>query len=334
MRIALDAMGGDNAPQAPVKGALQYLQKYDDKHTIVLVGQRAAIEAEIRSSHVKFPESALEIVDTPDVVTMVDTPSRVVKEKADSSLVRGLQMHHDGRADAFISAGSTGAQMAASLFVLGRIKGVHRPAIGTFLPGENGVVLLLDVGATVDTKPENLVQFGVMGANYLSHIYEIENPAIGLLSNGEEVSKGNAVTRQAYSEMTEKLPNFSGYVEGRDIFKNKTDVVVCDGFVGNILLKFAESVFGHISRGFKRQVREGLFSSLGAMLVKPAFRRLRMSYDYQEYGGVPLLGVNGVSVICHGSSTPKAIRNAIRVGVKMCQVQVNEHIRQQIEVIT
>jgi len=192
--------------------------------------------------------------------------------------------------------------------------------------------LLLDVGANTDCKPINLVQFAIMGSIYLTHIYELESPRVGLLSIGEESNKGNDLTKKTYPLLVEKVDHFIGNVEGRDIMKNKAQVIVCDGFVGNIVLKFAESVFGVITHGFKRHLGTNLFSNIGALLVKPTFKKVRMSYDYEEYGGVPLLGINGISIICHGSSSPKAIRNAIRVAVTMREKNVNEHIKEKLNV--
>ena len=327
MRIGIDAMGGDYAPISPVLGALEYLHDFGNDHVLVLVGDQHKINDVLSESQTKYSPESIEIIHASETIGMDESPAKAIKEKKDSYMVVGLNLHRDNKIDAFISAGNTGAQMAASLFSLGRIPGVNRPVIGSFLPGDKGVVLLLDVGANADCKPINLLQFGIMGGIYLDHIYDFSNPKIGLLSIGEESSKGNELIRNSYTLMEANIPNFIGNIEGRDVMKNKANVVVCDGFVGNILLKFAESVFGVITSGLKKHVGTNLFSNLGAILVKPAFRQLKMSYDYQEYGGVPLLGVNGISVICHGASTPKAIKNAIRVAETMNQKKVNEHIR-------
>ncbi len=327
-------MGGDLAPASPVKGALQFLHEFGPEYRPVLFGDRDLILREIENSKLANLKDGVEIVHTTQVVEMDESPAKAIREKKDSSMVKGITWHREGKVDAFISAGSTGAQMAASLLTLGRIKGVNRPVIASFLPAQHGAILLLDVGANTDCKPINLLQFGIMGEAYLKYIYDQPNPKIGLLSIGEEPTKGNILTKKAHELMTANINNFIGNIEGRDIMRNKAEIVVCDGFVGNVILKFAESVFGVITHGLKRHLGTNLFSNVGALLVKPAFKRLKMSYDYQEYGGVPLLGINGISIICHGASTPKAIKNAIRVAVMMKKKNLNEQIRENLNIPT
>jgi glycerol-3-phosphate acyltransferase PlsX len=209
---------------------------------------------------------------------------------------------------------------------------VHRPAIGSFIPSEKGLVFLIDVGANSDCKPINLVQFGIMGGIFVDHIYEGANPTIGLLNIGEEEKKGNDLAQAAYQLMKKNLRGFVGNIEGRDILKGKVDIVVCDGFIGNIILKFAESVIGVLTKSFRKNIGSNLFTNLGALLVKPAFSELRRNYDYEEYGGVPLLGVNGISIICHGSSSAKAIKNALSVAERMGVKKVNEHISETLKI--
>jgi glycerol-3-phosphate acyltransferase PlsX len=330
MRVAIDAMGGDLAPQATVEGALLYDKETVGKHKLVLFGDNDVIEQEIENHHFSKPNN-ISIYHTTQLVEMSDQPTVALKQKKDSSLMKGLQMHHEGEVDAFVSAGSTGAQMVGSLFILGRIEGVHRPALASFLPTEGGVVLLIDVGANVDCKPVHLLQFGIMGGIFINYIYGIKNPRIGLLSIGEEKSKGNEVVLAAYNIMAAKIPNFVGNVEGRDILHGRADVIVMDGFVGNSILKFAESVMGVFGTTFKRNLGKNLFSLLGAFMVRHAFKEMKSSFDYQEYGGVPLLGVNGISIISHGRSTAKAIKNAIRVAVNMSEKQVNQHILEELK---
>ncbi|MEJ2635893.1 MAG: phosphate acyltransferase PlsX [Calditrichia bacterium] len=325
MRIAIDAMGGDYAPQAPVEGALLYDKETRGKHQLILLGDQEAIEKEIERHRFLNPINVT-VHPTTQVIEMHDQPTVALKPKKDSSMLKGLSLHNDGEVDAFVSAGSTGAQMVGSLFILGRIEGVHRPALASFLPTEGGVVLLIDVGANADCKPQHLVQFGIMGSIFINFIYRVKNPRIGLLSIGEEKTKGNELVLSAYEMMASQVPNFVGNVEGRDILYGKADVIVTDGFVGNTILKFAESVFGVFGSSFKKNVGKNLFSLLGAFMVRHAFREMKSSFDYQEYGGVPLLGVNGISIISHGRSTAKAIKNAIRVAVDMSDKQVNEHI--------
>jgi glycerol-3-phosphate acyltransferase PlsX len=330
MRIAIDAMGGDLAPEATVEGALCYDKETSGKHALILLGDKEKINKELERHHFANPRN-IAIQHTSQTIEMSDQPTTALKQKKDSSIMRGLTLHHDGEVDAFVSAGSTGAQMVGSLFILGRIKGVHRPALASFLPTEGGVVLLIDVGANVDCKPINLLQFGLMGSIFINYIYGIDNPRIGLLNIGEEKSKGNDLIVSTYPLMVSHLPNFIGNVEGRDILYGKADVIVTDGFVGNTILKFAESIAGVFGSSFKKSIGNNLFSMLGAFMVRHAFREMRSSFDYQEYGGVPLLGVNGISIICHGRSTSRAIMNAIRVAVNMSEKQVNEHIYEELK---
>lgn len=330
MQIAIDAMGGDYAPQAPVEGALLYDKETRGKHKLVLLGEQEIIEKEMARHHFLKPQNVT-FIHTSQNVEMTDQPTAVVKQKKDSSMIRGLQMHKDREVDAFVSAGSTGSQMVGSLLILGRIRGVQRPALASFLPTEGGVVLLIDVGANVDCKPSNLLQFGIMGSIFISYIYGSTDPRVALLSIGEEETKGNELVQSAYPVMEASIPNFVGNIEGRDILYGKADVIVTDGFVGNTILKFAESILGVFGSSFKKSVGKNLFSLLGAFMVRHAFREMRSSFDYQEYGGVPLLGVNGISIICHGRSTAKAIKNAIRVAVSMSEKKVNEHIYQELK---
>ncbi|HFE63850.1 phosphate--acyl-ACP acyltransferase [candidate division KSB1 bacterium 4484_188] len=329
MRIAIDAMGGDLAPHATVEGALLFDKAHRGKHKIILLGDREKLEAELEKHHFTSPRN-ISIVHTTQVVEMTDQPTVALQQKKDSSMMKGLQLQKQCKVDAFVSAGSTGAQMVGSLFILGRIKGVKRPALGSFLPTEGGVVLLIDVGANVDSKPEHLVQFALMGSIFMSTIYGINHPRVGLLSIGEEKTKGNDVVLSTYPLMTAKVPNFVGNVEGRDILCGKADIIVTDGFVGNTILKFAESIFGVFGSSFKKSIGKNLFSLLGAFMVRHAFREMKSSFDYQEYGGVPLLGVNGISIICHGRSTAKAIKNAIQVAVNMSEMEVNKSIYEEL----
>jgi glycerol-3-phosphate acyltransferase PlsX len=327
MRIALDAMGGDFAPQATVEGAYLYQKETRKRNELILVGD----EQEIRAKCQRFGdcnEQRISFVNATQNIGMNESPTESLKQKKDSSMLVGLELHKNGRADAFVSAGNTGAQMAATLIYLGRIPGVNRPAIGSFIPSEKGLVFLIDVGANSECKPVNLLQFGIMGQIFVDHIYQGTALAIGLLNIGEEEKKGNELSQQAYQLMKKNLP---GNIEGRDILKGKVDIIVCDGFVGNIILKFAESVMGVLSKSLKRNIGTNLFTNLGALLVKPVFSELRRNYDYEEYGGVPLLGVNGISIICHGSSSAKAIKNALSVAEKMSLKNVNDHIAETLK---
>jgi len=325
MRIALDAMGGDFAPQATVEGAYLYQKESKSQNEIVLIGDEKLL-VELSAKIGDYKEHNISFVHAEEIIGMNESPTEALKSKKKSSISIGLDLHKNNEVDAFVSAGNTGAQMAASLLNLGRIRGVNRPAIGSFIPCEKGLVFLIDVGANSDCKPINLMQFGIMGGIFVDHIYNGTNPSIGLLNIGEEEKKGNELSQAAYHLMKNNLRGFSGNIEGRDILKGKVDIVVCDGFVGNIILKFAESVMGVLTKSFRRNIGSNLFTNLGALLVKPAFSELRRNYDYEEYGGVPLLGVNGISIICHGRSSAKAIKNAISVAERMGVKNVNKHI--------
>ncbi len=328
IRIAIDAMGGDHAPQSVVAGAVLAEKCYGDFIELILVGQAGKIALELQTLGAeKLP---IEVVHCDEVIGMGDEPAESVRKKPNSSIVVGLQLHKEGKADGFISAGNTGAVMAASLLTLGRLKGVNRPAIGSFFPTEKGSAIVLDVGANSDCKAINLYQFALMGALYFSQMFSNDNPRVGLLSIGEEKSKGNELTIASHKLISTADLNFSGNIEGRDILKGKVDVVVCDGFVGNIILKFAESIESFLGELVRRRVRSNIFAKIGALLLKPAFKDLKKNLDYAEYGGAPLLGINGVSIICHGGSSPKAFKNAVRMAKTMIEKNLNDQIENRI----
>lgn len=329
VKIAIDAMGGDNAPFSVVAGAVMASRVIPPDVELVLVGRGDLIRAELKSlAAINRP---LEIVEAPDIIDMADDPIEAVRRKKNSSINIGLALQKEKIADAFVSAGNTGAVMAASLFTLGRLEGVDRPAIAALFPTEDGVALVLDVGANSDCKAHHLFQFGVMGAIYSKYILRVKNPKVGLLSIGEERSKGNELVIASHKLLDQSGLNFCGNVEGRDILKGTADVVVCDGFVGNIVLKFAESVEGFIFQLLRKKIRGNLFATIGAFLMKPAFRSFKQSLDYAEYGGAPLLGINGVCIICHGSSSPKAIMNAILAAATVVRRQVNFVIQEKLK---
>jgi glycerol-3-phosphate acyltransferase PlsX len=308
VRIALDAMGTDHAPRAEVAGAVHALRELEPDIEIVLVGDRELIEAEL-ASHEGVPSDRLHIHHAPDRVLPGDPPATVVRRKPESSIVVGLRLQKEGLADAFISAGSTGAVMAASLFVLRPLGGVERPSVATFFPTSGGPTLLLDAGTNVDCKPRHLVQFAHLGHIYVQDVLGVDVPRIGLLNIGEEPEKGDERAIEAYRMLAaEPGLHFVGNVEGREIVRGACDVLVTDGFVGNVLLKFYESVAQFMVDLMQRELKR---SDLH-MDMENIFRVL----DYSEYGGAPLLGVNGVTIICHGGSTPKAIRNAVRVAAQ------------------
>jgi len=328
IRIAIDAMGGDNAPFSIVAGTVMGYRVLRDSADLILVGNAQRIRQELIS--LKADNLPIQVIDAPETIDMIDHPLEAVKQKKNSSINIGLALQKEGKADAFISAGNTGAVMASSLLTLGRLKGVSRPAIAALFPTSEGVALVLDVGANSDCKAQHLYQFGIMGAIYSKFILKVKNPKVGLLSIGEEQTKGNELTIASHKLLDNSALNFCGNVEGRDILKGTTDVVVCDGFVGNIILKFAESAGSFFSTTIKKKIRGNLFANIGAILMSAAFRSFKQSLDSAEYGGAPLLGINGVCIICHGSSSPRAIKNAILVGVDVVRKQVNRVIHEKI----
>ncbi len=307
-RIVVDAMGGDFAPQNVVLGAMNAFSENKD-FELILVGDKQKISEIISANN--FSTAGVKIHHTTQVIEMSDNPTSAIKKKPDSSIVVGAMLVKNNEADAFVSAGNTGAVMAASTLLIGRIPGVGRPTIGSFMPNEAGVCTVFDVGASVDSKARHLLEYAVMGTIFVKEIYGIENPKVGILSVGEEESKGNEVTLSAYELIKKTNLNFAGNVEGRDILKGSVHVVVCDGFVGNILLKFGEGVLSFLKYKFKDYASKGFINKLKVGIVRNAMRTILKDFDYQEYGGVPLLGVNGISIIGHGSSTPKAIKNMV-----------------------
>jgi len=310
--IAVDAMGGDHAPAVVVEGALDAVRETTGRFSVVLVGKKEAIDRELQ----KHPDTAtlsrhLDIVHASEVIDMQDTPTAALKTKRDSSIGVGLQLHRTGTVQAFVSAGNTGAVMSASTLILGRIPGVGRPTIGTLIPTAKGRALLVDAGANVDCRPNHLLEFAVMGSIYASAMLGKANPSVGLLNIGEEESKGNEAAQEAHRLLKASRLNFVGNVEGRDILKGTADVVVCDGFVGNILLKFGESIPAFFKAKFTAYAAGSPVRKLVGLVARGGLRSIMKELDYQEHGGVPLLGVNGVSIIGHGGSTPKAIKNMI-----------------------
>lgn len=311
MKIAIDAMGGDNAPEAIVQGAVQAARDFG--LTVQLIGQPAAIEAEL----VKYQIAGLDlpIIPAREVITMDEHPAAAVKSKRDSSMAVATRLVKSGASDAVISAGNSGGMLATALFELGRIAGIRRPALSTLFPNESvhGQCLILDVGANVDAKPEYLLQFGLMGHLYTSQVLGIPNPRVGLLSTGEEAEKGNQLVQEATRLFGQhSMLNFVGNVEGKDIPSDAADVIVCDGFVGNVYLKGAEGVASAMVRVLRQEIKKRPLAILGAMLMRGAFKGLQKRTDYREYGGAPLLGVNGIAFVAHGRSDAYTIRSAIR----------------------
>lgn len=328
IRIAIDAMGGDHAPDSNVAGAVLAHQSYGDRVELTLLGNSNLINSHLNKLNAR--ELPINVVHCDEVIGMAEEPAESVRRKRNSSIVAGLELQKNDEADVFISAGNTGAVMAASLLTLGRLKGVNRPAIVSLFPTEKGTSIILDVGANSDCKALNLYQFALMGASYYSTVFNTENTTVGLLSIGEEKSKGNEVTIESHKLISASELNFVGNLEGRDILKGKANVIVCDGFVGNIILKFAESIDSYLSELFKKRIRMSLFAKIGALLMNRAFKDLKKNLDYAEYGGAPLLGISGISIICHGGSSPKAIKNAVRVARSIVDNNLNKRIETRI----
>ncbi len=327
MKIVLDAMGGDHAPQVNIEGAVETVQESDDIE-VILVGDEAAIRKELKGR--KNKSGRISVVHASQVVEMHESPTVAIRKKRDSSIRIGVGLVKAGKADAFVSAGHSGAVMGTSLLLLGMSKGVDRPAIATLMPTLKDTFILLDVGANVDCKPENLHQFALMGNTYCKLILGREKPKVGLLSIGEEDVKGNELTKEAFKLIKQSSVNFIGNIEGKDIFTGVADVVVCDGFIGNIALKISEGLAETILKMLKKEISSIAAGRIGYLMLKPAIRNFKKRTDYDEYGGAPLLGINGTSIISHGRSSAKAIRNALRVANDFARKRVYEAISEAI----
>ncbi len=333
LRFAVDAMGGDNAPSCVVDGVIQALKEADNRFEILLIGQEEKVKPLLEQQDTA--NLNLTFVHAPEVVTMNDVPAIAVKTKQESSLVKGLKICRTGGADAFVSAGNTGAQMAASLFVLGRLPGVLRPTIAAYFPRlQEGLTNVVDVGANVDCKPEHLVQFAEMLTIYQRDAAGIEKPLTGLLNIGEEENKGPELLKQTYKRLQDadraKKINFIGNIEGNDILRDKATIVVCDGLVGNTMLKFGESIPGFLASIFKpsiqRLVASGKLDAEAAEITSRAFMEMFQPFDVEKFGGVPFLGVDGISIVGHGRSSARAIKNMIYMAEHMIEKKVNQHI--------
>lgn len=327
MRVAVDVMGGDNAPHVEVEGAVAAAREFGVP--ITLVGELERVQAELTRHDVSGLD--LELRHASEVVGMHDSASDAVRKKKDSSIRVAFEMVKNGEAAAVVSAGNSGATMAAGMFVLKRMRGIERPAIAQLFPTMVGKTLVLDVGGNVDCKPLHLLQFAVMGEVYARCVLGAASPRIGLLSNGEEESKGNELTRDT-SALLREIPaiNYVGYVEGRDIFNGMVDVVVCDGFVGNVVLKLSEGLVEAVGKMLRAEIKSSLISRIGYLLCRKAFANFKKTVDYAEYGGAPLLGINGVGMICHGGSNTKAIKNAIRFAHEYALKGVNDRMAEKL----
>lgn len=330
IRVAIDAMGTDLGPGTVIRGALDALDRGDSGLAVVLVGDEEEIRRHIPDG--RLGSGDCEIVHCRDSIGMAESVPGAYRSRRDSSIVVGTRLLAERRVDAFVSAGNTSAVVTASLLGLGRLKGVLRPALGSIVPTPTGSVVLLDVGATSGVKPIHLLQFAMMGKVYAQYVLGVSNPKVGLLNIGEESSKGSEVYRQAFRMMDDVRDslNFVGNVEGRDILRGRTEVIVTDGFTGNVLLKFAESVVGMVVEVTRREMASNLKYRIGALMLRPLLHRLRNRLNYEEYGGVPLLGVDGVVVIGHGRSTPKAIMNAVFAARQSAVERIDIKIREEL----
>jgi glycerol-3-phosphate acyltransferase PlsX len=324
--VAVDAMGGDNAPAHEVAGAVSAARQWNIP--IVLVGQSELVEKELSKHDVTG--LSIRVVHASEVVGMHDSASDAVRKKKDSSIRVAFNLIKEGEVSAAVSTGNSGATMAAGMFVLKRIPGIDRPAIATLVPNLKDQTLILDVGGNVDCKALHLVQFALMGSVYATQMLDKKSPRVGLLSNGEEESKGNELTRSSNLVLKEMPLNYVGYIEGRDIYNGDADVVVCDGFVGNVVLKVSEGLAEAMGQMLRREFSSRFMSKLGYLLARPALKAFRKKVDYAEYGGAPLLGVQGTAVICHGSSSPKAIMNAIKMAHDSETHQVQQRLTERI----
>jgi glycerol-3-phosphate acyltransferase PlsX len=327
MKIVVDAMGGDYAPAEVVKGALEAVKQYNIE--VILVGDEAKINAELAA--VDGFRSDISVIHAAEVIEMGELPAAALRKKKDSSIVVGVKLVKEGVGNAVVSAGNTGAAMGSALLGFGRIKGIHRPAIAGIIPTIKGISILLDIGANAECDPQNLQQFAVMGSIYSNKILGADNPRVGLINIGEEETKGKPDYLEAF-QLIKNTPfiNFIGNVEGREITSGNADVMVCDGFVGNVVIKFGEGLARDLLSMIKEELEKNIFVKIGATLVFSQAKGLKKRIDYAETGGAPLLGVNGVCVICHGSSQAKAIKNAIRVAKECVEKNVVDCIRDSV----
>ena len=324
MRIALDAMGGELGPEEMVSGAIQAVEESD--LDVALIGDENILNSLMQKMSLVSPR--LQVIHASQSVSMDESPFEAIRKKKDSSIARAFEQVKNGKADAVVSAGNSGATMASAIRSLGRLENIARPGIASIFPTLKKPLVMMDVGANVDCRPQHLYQFGVMGAAFSDNLFQIKKPSIGLLSIGEEGGKGNVLVKSAHELFRKSSLNFVGNVEGRDIFQGDVDVIVCDGFVGNVCLKVSEGLAEAIISMLRTEISKSFMAKMGYLLAKKAFNNFGRRVDYAEYGGAPLLGVNGTGIVCHGRSNAKAIKNAIKVAAEMIRSKVNDHIVQ------
>lgn len=329
MRIALDAMGGDFAPKNTVEGAVLALKEYPSIDKLFLVGDTVAVAGELK--RLNFTDPRVEIFHASEVIDMKESAAKAVRHKKDASISRAVDLVKNGSADAVVSAGHTGAAVAASVLKLRTLKGIERPAVACVLPAEDKRFVLIDAGANPDSTPTNLLQFAIMGSVYSRHVLGYEDPSVGLMSIGEEDTKGNDITKEAFKLLKASGLQFDGNIEGHDVFSGVSEVVVCDGFTGNVVLKTSEAIAHAIFSWLKHELFMNPVRKFGAKLAEGAFRSIRKKTNYEEYGGMPLLGVNGVCIIAHGGSSPLAIKNALRAAAESVAQEINPHILQEVQ---
>lgn len=324
MRIALDAMGGELGPEEMVAGAIQAVDESD--LDVALIGDETILNSVIQKQ--SFVSPKLQVIHASQSVSMDESPFEAIRKKKDSSIAIAFEQVRNGKADAVVSAGNSGATMASAIKSLGRLDNIARPGIASIFPTLKKPLVMMDVGANVDCRPQHLYQFGVMGAAFSDNLFRIRKPSIGLLSIGEEGGKGNVLVKSAHELFRKSSLNFIGNVEGRDIFQGDVDVIVCDGFVGNVCLKVSEGLAEAIISMLRTEISKSFMAKMGYLLARKAFNNFGKRVDYAEYGGAPLLGVNGTGIVCHGRSNAKAIKNAIKVAAEMIRSKVNDHIVQ------
>ena len=328
VKVAVDAMGGDNAPAEIVKGAVEAVNE-SDRVKVFLVGQEEVVKKHLESY--TYNKEQVEVVNATEIIETAEPPVMAIRKKKDSSIVKAMYMVKDGTCDAYVSAGSTGATLVGGQVIVGRIKGVERPPLAPLIPTERGCSLLIDCGANVDARPSHLIQFAKMGSVYMEHVMGIKNPKVGIVNIGAEEDKGNALVKETF-HLRKNCPdiNFIGSVEARDIPKGEADVIVCEAFVGNVVLKMYEGVGGTLIKKVKEGMMTSLRSKIGALLVKPALKQTLKAFDLEQYGGAPMLGLNGLVVKTHGSSKAVEIKNSILQCITFTEQNINEKIKEKI----